>query len=67
MVYFSELSYTVEPHFTVTSLIWSLFLTAQQNGRDPRWYGHLVITANFFWPVGDRINGVPLMQPLKDD
>ena len=28
--------------------------------KNSRKYGHSVNKANFFWPIGDRINGVPL-------
>ena len=40
-------------------------LKAYYSGTPP--YGHLVNTANFFWPNGGRINGVPLYSWFSHD
>ena len=54
---------TVEPRLTVTSLLRPLFLAAWQNGHTfllQKKPSLIRVTAKFFWPIGDRINGVPL-------
>ena len=51
---------------TVTSLLQPLFLAARQNGhtfsckKKPSLIRSPVNTTKFFWPIGNRINVVPL-------
>ena len=66
-----DLVYSENPPYghvgnTVTSLLRPFFLATWQNGHTFSWKKTSFIwspvnTANFFfWPIGDRINGVPL-------
>ena len=41
-------------------LVQSLLLYIYNDPTITLYYGHPVITASFFWPLGVRINGVPL-------